>query len=1290
MTGVVAIEIDDDIDLFIADGLSDLLIGEPAEATPPIESSAEPFDVEVDPGASGSHEALQIERLLVVGFENTIQVGAMVSEVGSEIGKLEPTLWLARIRMNDDFASPGQMHARPALMLLRKLGAVDWQVMQRHQQLRMPGRVVWLEREPFSQTPQRLDDAPLRELFVGELKVRHRFQHNPSLLRASLALDCFGRATTTKPNTQPDDCGDHGHSDPNSSGQCGKESKKLLTKEAHQEQGDGVSEKRAPEMRPKGDLGNAKEGVEHGRHPQEEPQRKHRDETAPRERLIVLPETGGDSLGYPVASNEASEREADDARRHGPGHRQGKRHRPRPDERRSPDEHRTGNAKGLQDRIRADERYVAPWSEQQEGALDLAWIAKMLEHPQLMGSNHHDNDHCDQSDFHRSHRTRLAELIQPKTGSTMAKQEQPIHARCSTKGSDRVVQATMDCLSTVTRRAGASAGAWVLILAIAGCEPPARLVVPSPSTISTQAAGPAAPTSSPPSAKATSPFMTRPGGRRLARWRTVAGDPKATAEQRSRALRQLALWQDDQGVALAVAALADSRLQIRAARALVHHAAGKLPRRWSPALVTKVTRGLEAALQAAPEVARPDLAVALVQWRAKLGVAACLALLRSGELSEAKRLDGGNAYDPLELGSLVPRAELHKLATEPNTAVRRFAAIALSQRATQTDSAVLLGLLADPEATVASEAAVGLLRIGTAASRAALHKRLGLAKRGLRLAFLQALHRSGARGLVFALDAPPAVPGNESQAWFRNRQLFEMLRLLRDPRGGSALSTWIQRAKRHPHWQAVAAQRLAEIGDLGAAPYLGKHMLLEPATVYDISKFWQADAGGHLRRSDRPRIISARLLADLAAMHPGDHSRLRNSAEGPVLKWLNARFSPHANGLRFLAAADSRKALVQLRAWAFPNDPLPAAGAQPPFPMAFEISQMALRYIGHMRDQQSLAGLLQQLERNKSPKVDITQDALTGGGIAMRGMALRAVSYGAANGLSEWGPQRKEPITSRLRAFVEDKLQHEEARTAACQALAWVASGAQSKKMLRRIDTLARSADPKDLFIADCYAQTLARRARPQLAAQLVASLLSAPPPRIQTALALAIGRAGLAGSPAGQTKLLAAVPDGPVPEAATLALLLGGSIQAASRAANLLRDKSAGAVSTLKDSYYRALGYWSNADLSSGSVYRWVRNARGLEYADAAAPQSWASKRLAAQLDNLLFDNGPHSLTRNVLVFRLRQAARSSQLAKRQAAIATLQLMNEHGTLMALGEGKDETARLARRASFELHHPAP
>ncbi len=89
-------------------------------------------------------------------------------------------------------------------------------------------------------------------------------------------------------------------------------------------------------------------------------------EGAPRERVVVPPEARGDPPRYPVARDEAREREADDARGHGPDHRERERHRPGPDERRGEDEDRPRDAEWLERGVRQDEGEVAPAAEVDE------------------------------------------------------------------------------------------------------------------------------------------------------------------------------------------------------------------------------------------------------------------------------------------------------------------------------------------------------------------------------------------------------------------------------------------------------------------------------------------------------------------------------------------------------------------------------------------------------------------------------------------------------------------------------------------------------------------------------------------------------------------------------------------------------------------------------------------------------------------------------------------------------------------------------------------------------------
>jgi hypothetical protein len=130
-------------------------------------------------------------------------------------------------------------------------------------------------------------------------------------------------------------------------------------------------------------------------------------------------------------------------------------------------------------------------------------------------------------------------------------------------------------------------------------------------------------------------------------------------------------------------------------------------------------------------------------------------------------------------------------------------------------------------------------------------------------------------------------------------------------------------------------------------------------------------------------------------------------------------------------------------------------------------------------------------------------------------------------------------------------------------------------------------------------------------------------------------------------------------------------------------------ALGLLRDNYFRVFGYWSDKDLEEGRLYRFVRNAEAIRRVRVRkAPQEWAAFLLGRQFDNLKFDNGPHSMTRVVLRYKLREAARSNESSTRAGALATLRFMKEQGTLMALKQEGGDVGKEASEALFLLMNP--
>lgn len=766
-----------------------------------------------------------------------------------------------------------------------------------------------------------------------------------------------------------------------------------------------------------------------------------------------------------------------------------------------------------------------------------------------------------------------------------------------------------------------------------------------------------------------------PATDQVPRWREWAVSKEA--DMVNEALAQLAWLDDAEGPKLAAAALGRENHQINgvAAQVLAHYGSPRADEGKAPLL---------AALAKADDSDKPQIVWALVVLGESSVFPTAMDLYRKGHLSKVQRLGGGAAFDPQLLPKLVSLDELAKLVDDPSSSVRQLLATVLSNNAEAKWTDTLIKLVNDADIEVAREAANGLGRIGDEKAREPLLKKLTGADADSRKKFLEALRDGiGGEGLVFALQTVVKEP--EERNWFQYKQIFEMLKQVQDPRIGPSLSKWAAETEVHPHWKGEAGLRLAEVGDIRAVPLLAERLKLDPLKLYKAEKFWEADEGGHMSRTDNPRVVAARMLADLAILHPDKRAELL-VAEGPVIAWLVDKPQPHANGVRFLANIKSDEARDRLRKWAFPDDPLPKEGAQPPFPTAFETAQSALRYVGRMKDEPSYPKLLDQLKRKKDAKMDITQAGLEGAGLAMMGMALRAVAYGASQGLGEWGdPKAVKPMME----FIEDETWHEEARLAACEALAWCATPDDMKEIAKRAVKFAKEKQERKQLIGACYATTLSLKPVPEVKSELVDLLTQDLAFGLRNAVAQAIGASPL--DDASRDKLFEKMKDIELRNPAALALILGGDKSTAARTVAMFGEHGKDALGDLKDAYFRAFGFWSDEDFKSGNIYRWVDNAEAIARVKVFdAPQEWAIQRLSSQFDNLQYDNGPHSETRVVLRYRLYTAAKTGDDATRAAAMRTLKFMKERGVLMALRDEKGPVGELARKVYHELVNPKP
>ena len=122
---------------------------------------------------------------------------------------------------------------------------------------------------------------------------------------------------------------------------------------------------------------------------------------------------------------------------------------------------------------------------------------------------------------------------------------------------------------------------------------------------------------------------------------------------------------------------------------------------------------------------------------------------------------------------------------------------------------------------------------------------------------------------------------------------------------------------------------------------------------------------------------------------------------------------------------------------------------------------------------------------------------------------------------------------------------------------------------------------------------------------------------------------------------------------------------------------------------YNRTFGYWSDKNYENGDVSRWVENALALAHVRVHdAYQDWPKLILSRAIQEIEFDNGPHSITRVQFRNRLIADARGTNDVKRTAAIEILKFMKEKGVLMALRNDQGPVAELARQAFFDVMNP--
>jgi len=150
---------------------------------------------------------------------------------------------------------------------------------------------------------------------------------------------------------------------------------------------------------------------------------------------------------------------------------------------------------------------------------------------------------------------------------------------------------------------------------------------------------------------------------------------------------------------------------------------------------------------------------------------------------------------------------------------------------------------------------------------------------------------------------------------------------------------------------------------------------------------------------------------------------------------------------------------------------MPKEGQQPPMPEEWVVAQSALRYAGMMKDEPTWPVLINSLQR-RPEKADATMESLMSGGMAILGMSLRAIGWGAADGFSEWGDHRAfQPLVK----YIEDPKENEQSRLEACAALAWVAKDEDFVTVAEKIKQYSGNS-PQDQVRQACFLETLITR----------------------------------------------------------------------------------------------------------------------------------------------------------------------------------------------------------------------
>src|SRR5256885_84518 len=113
---------------------------------------------------------------------------------------------------------------------------------------------------------------------------------------------------------------------------------------------------------------------------------------------------------------------------------------------------------------------------------------------------------------------------------------------------------------------------------------------------------------------------------------------------------------------------------------------------------------------------------------------------------------------------------------------------------------------------------------------------------------------------------------------------------------------------------------------------------------------------------------------------------------------------------------------------------------------------------------------------------DVTMDGLMQNGVAILGMALRAIDVGAADGFSEWRDRR---TFKPLMDYIVEPKNNEQSRFSACAALAWVTEKEDFLEIAQKIAEYKSNEKPDEVR-RNCLLEALIQRPVPSTASALI------------------------------------------------------------------------------------------------------------------------------------------------------------------------------------------------------------